>query len=85
MKIEGKGKFYYEKHLSYWGLKRIVRNFERIDYTERVIANPQFFHADYMIHEDTIKARLARFIVHYVYWLCPSYIWLLRKTAQSAW
>ena len=85
MKIEGKGKFYYEKHLSYWGLKRIVRNFERIDYTERVIANPQFFHADYMIQEDTIKARLARFIVHYVYWLCPSYIWLLRKTAQSVW
>ena len=83
IKVAGKGEFYQEKHLSYWGLKKIVRYFERIDYTEKIIANPQFFHADYMIQKDTVKARLARFIVQYVYWLCPGYIWLLRKPDES--
>jgi ubiquinone/menaquinone biosynthesis C-methylase UbiE len=79
LRVAGKGKYYHEKHLTYWGLKRIVRDFERIDYTERVIANPQFFHADYMIKHGTTKGKLAKFIARYAYWLCPSYIWLLKK------
>jgi 2-polyprenyl-3-methyl-5-hydroxy-6-metoxy-1,4-benzoquinol methylase len=79
LRVTGKGKYYYEKHLTYWRLKRIVRDFERIDYTERVIANPQFFHADYMIKHGTTKGKLAKFIVRYAYCLCPSYIWLLKK------
>ncbi len=83
LKIAGKGNFYYEKHLTYWGLKKIVRNFERIDYTERVIANPQFFHTDYMIEKKTKKARFAKFIFRYAYWLSPGYIWLLRKPSRS--
>lgn len=79
MRITGKGKFYYEKHLSYWGLKRLVRNFERIDYTKRIIENPELFYADYMIKHGTMKSAFARLIVNYAYWLCPSFIWLLRK------
>ncbi|MFA4907707.1 MAG: class I SAM-dependent methyltransferase, partial [archaeon] len=31
----GKGEQYYEKHLSYWGLKRLFRGFEIRDYTMR--------------------------------------------------
>jgi 2-polyprenyl-3-methyl-5-hydroxy-6-metoxy-1,4-benzoquinol methylase len=83
LKIAGKGDFYQEKHLSYWGLIKLVRNFELIDYTEKIFTNPQSFHADYMIQEGTVKARLARFIVQYFYLLCPGYIWLLRKPKES--
>jgi ubiquinone/menaquinone biosynthesis C-methylase UbiE len=85
MKIAGKGTFYYEKHLSYWGLKRLIRNFERIDYTKRIIENPELFYANYMIKHGTMKSAFARLIVNYAYWMCPSFIWLLRKTARSAW
>jgi len=85
MRITGKGKFYYEKHLSYWGLKRLIRNFERIDYTKRIIENPELFYADYMIKHGTMKSTFARLIVNYAYWICPSFIWLLRKTARSGW
>jgi len=81
MRITGKGKSYYEKHLTYWGLKRLIRNFERIDYTKRIIENPELFHAEYMIKHGTMKSTFARLIVNYVYWICPSFIWLLRKTA----
>ena len=81
MRITRKGKFYYEKHLSYWGLKRLIRNFEQIDYTKRIIENPELFHADYMIKRHTMKSALARLIANYAYWMCPSFIWLLRKAA----
>jgi ubiquinone/menaquinone biosynthesis C-methylase UbiE len=81
MRMTGKGKFYYEKHLSYWGLKRLIRNFELIDYTKRIIENPELFHADYMLKHGTMKSTFARLIVNYAYWICPSFIWLLRKAA----
>lgn len=85
MRLTGKGAFYYEKHLSYWGLKRLIRNFEWIDYTKRIIENPELFHASYMIKHGTMKFTLARLIVNYAYGLCPSFIWLLRKTPQPGW
>jgi SAM-dependent methyltransferase len=75
----GKGKFYYEKHLSYWGLRCLVRKFELIDYTRMLIENPQRFSADYLLEPDAIKTKLARWVVKYAYWLVPGYIWLLKK------
>lgn len=80
LKISGKGEVYHEKHLTYWGLKRLVHEFERIDYTEKIVADTEFFHTDYTIKPGTNRARLAKFIARYAYWLCPGYIWLLRKT-----
>jgi len=74
-----KSEFYYEKHLTYWGLKRLVCQFERIDYTKKIIQQPQCFEADYMLGPNTHKARFARLIIKHAYWLCPTYIWLLRK------
>lgn len=76
----GKGKFYYEKHLSYLGLRRLVSKFEVIDYTRTIIEDPHRFSAEYMIEIGTMKTRLARWIIKYAYWLCPSYIWLLKKS-----
>jgi 2-polyprenyl-3-methyl-5-hydroxy-6-metoxy-1,4-benzoquinol methylase len=80
LKVAGKGEFYHEKHLTCWGLKRLVHDFERIDYTGKIIADTQYFQAGYMIRSGTNKARLAKFIARYAYWLCPGYIWLLRKS-----
>ncbi|UCE55995.1 MAG: class I SAM-dependent methyltransferase [Desulfobacterales bacterium] len=74
-----KSKFYYEKHLTYWSLKRLVCKFERIDYTKKIIQQPESFEADYMLRPNTHKARLAQLIVKRAYWLCPTFIWLLRK------
>ena len=84
MKITGKGNFYYEKHLSYRGLKRLIRKFEWIDYTKKIIENPELFYADYMIKHGTKKSTMAKLIVNYAYWLCPSFIWLLRKADRVA-
>jgi ubiquinone/menaquinone biosynthesis C-methylase UbiE len=80
IRLAGRSKFYYEKHLSYWGLKKLVRHFEIIDYTRHLIEQPNSFGTDYMIQANSNKARLARFITKYAYWLCPTYVWLLRKS-----
>lgn len=79
VRIARKSKFYYEKHLTYWGLKRLVCKFERIDYTKKIIRHPDRFKASYMLKPNTRKTKLAQIIVNHAYGLCPTYIWLLRK------
>jgi 2-polyprenyl-3-methyl-5-hydroxy-6-metoxy-1,4-benzoquinol methylase len=76
----GKGSLYYEKHLSYWALRALVRKFVIIDYTRSIIENPNRFSADYMLKTGAMKTRLAKWIVKHAYWLCPGYIWLLKKS-----
>ena len=79
LRLAGKGKYYYEKHLSYWGLKSLVKRFEITDYTSKVINDPEKFDAVYMLEPGSIKHKFAQLIVNRLYWLCPGYIWLLKK------
>lgn len=77
-----KAAFYYEKHLSYWGLMHLTKSFYQIDFTRRVIANPEKFKAGYMLSHGSIKHKLAIVIADYLYWLVPGYIWLLKKPME---
>ena len=79
LKVTRKGWFYHEKHLTYWGLKRLVRRFDKIDYTKKIIADPAAFYADYMLPAGSAKAAIARLTARYAYWLLPTYIWMLQK------
>jgi len=79
LRLAGKGNYYYEKHLSYWGLKRLVTKFDVVDYTSKVINSPEDFAIDYMLQPGSRKHRFAQFIVRRLYWLCPGYLWLLKK------
>ena len=80
IRLAGKADFYHEKHLSYWGLKALVRDFKRSDYTVRLIEEPERFHTDYMLPPGSFKARAARIVAGWLYWALPGYIWLLGKT-----
>lgn len=79
LRISGKGSYYYEKHLSYWGLKRLVKDFSRVDYTLKLIENPKKFSIEYMIRPNSTKAKLAAVIAKNMIWLVPGYIWILVK------
>jgi SAM-dependent methyltransferase len=70
---------YYERHYTYWGLLRLVRHFRLCDYTVKIVQDPQKYAADYMIAPHTLKARLARFVLKFLYWMSPGYVWLLVK------
>ena len=83
LRITGKGSFYYERHASWWGLRSLVGKFERIDYSLRVAAHPAAFHAEYLIPAHGIRNAAARFVLRYLPWASPGYIWVLRKPAKD--
>ena len=79
LRILKRGKFYYENHLTYWGLKRLVSQFDVIDYTTRIVNDPWEYHATEMVKPNSFKQKVAIQVIRVAYWLCPTYIWLLRK------
>jgi ubiquinone/menaquinone biosynthesis C-methylase UbiE len=74
-----KNDFYYETFMTYWGLKKLVSKFEVTDYTKKIIQYPERFYANDMISSGSFKQKFALFILKYAYWICPTYIWILKK------
>lgn len=79
IRLAGKADTYYETLLTYWQLKRLTAAFERIDYTRKVVADPDAFAATDMIAGGSFKQRIALLLIEHAYWLCPDYLWVLRK------
>lgn len=79
MRAAGKGSHYYEELRTYFGLRRMTRAFERIDYTRRVVEDPVRFSAADQIRPGSLKQRLALLLIDGAYWLVPTYLWLLKK------
>jgi SAM-dependent methyltransferase len=79
VKMFNRADFYYENFLTYWQLKNLVSDFELIDYTTKIIAEPEKYCATDMIRAGSVKQRLSLFLLRYAYWLCPTYVWLLKK------
>lgn len=83
LRMMGRGKFYYEKHYSYWGLKSLVKGYLINDYTESLVAEPDKFGTSYMVSPGSIKQSVAKFMTKYFKWLVPGYIWVLQKPPAS--
>lgn len=83
IRLAGKARHYHEKHLSYWGLRKLVRNFSCQDYTRRLVTEPDKYHTAYLIRPGSLKAALARLLLRLAYWAFPGYIWVLRKDSHS--
>lgn len=81
VRAAGKAEGYYEKHYTYWGLKRLVARFALHDYTRAIIDDPVAFHADYMLPPGSRKVALAGLVARHLMWLVPGYIWILEKPA----
>lgn len=79
LRLLGRGKFYYETHLTYWGLKKLVKSFETVDYTKLILDKPEYYQATYMLPSGSMKQRIAQSFARFAYPLFPGYIWLLRK------
>ncbi len=83
LRLAGRGSHYYEEHRTLWGLRRLVAGFEVTDYTRRLIAEPERFGTDYMVPPGSTKQRLALAVTDTAMWLCPGYVWLLRRPARQ--
>jgi 2-polyprenyl-3-methyl-5-hydroxy-6-metoxy-1,4-benzoquinol methylase len=82
LRLLGRGSHYYETHFSYWGLRRLVTNFELEDYTMKVVVEPQKYFAEDMVPAGGAKQKLVLFALRTAYWICPTYLWVLRKSAN---
>jgi SAM-dependent methyltransferase len=81
MRAFGKGDSYYENLLWHWQLKRLVSDFEIHDYTKHVVARPEEFSATDVVRPGAISQKLGLFLLDRAYFLCPTYIWILKKKA----
>ncbi|MEW5837384.1 MAG: class I SAM-dependent methyltransferase [Pseudomonadota bacterium] len=79
IRMAGKASHYHELHFSYWGLRKLIKRFELVDYTVNMIEQPDKFGVAYMIPPGTRKQAIAKLVSKFAFWLVPSYIWLLRK------
>jgi len=71
--------YYYESLLPYGKLKKLVRDFEITDYTTRVIRDPVKYHATEMIKPDSLAQKIYLFLLNYMLWISPTYLWILQK------
>ena len=79
MRLAGKGRYYHEKHLGYWGLKKLVKNFKCTDYTTKLVIESHDYMTDYMIRPGSFKSKLASTLLKVAYWAFPGYVWVLEK------
>jgi 2-polyprenyl-3-methyl-5-hydroxy-6-metoxy-1,4-benzoquinol methylase len=79
VRISGKGEQYYVKFVTLKKLQDIVSHFDIIDYTKKIIAEPDKYAADDVIAVGTLKHKIAKIFSNKLYQFMPTYIWLLRK------
>jgi ubiquinone/menaquinone biosynthesis C-methylase UbiE len=80
LKVTKKGTTYYEKHLSYFKLKRLVYRFSINDYTVRILKEPDRFGAEDMISTDSIIRKIPSLVFVLLKPLIPTYIFILKKS-----
>lgn len=82
LRMLGRGDHYYERHMTWRQLRRLVARFEIEDITIRVLDDPARYEAGYLFSGR--KLALARLIRRAAYWAFPGYIWLLWKSPGKA-
>lgn len=78
IRMAGKADSYYETHYSLWGLKKLLRNFEVIDYTYRVLKDPARFYATDMLKPGSLAQKLILWSRPLTFWLVPTYLYILK-------
>lgn len=81
LRLAGRGEHYYENHLYCGGLRRLVADFEVVDYSRRIIEDPVRFCATELVQPGSLRQRVALALFDLAYWLCPTYVWVLVKPA----
>ncbi|MFT5728347.1 MAG: 2-polyprenyl-3-methyl-5-hydroxy-6-metoxy-1,4-benzoquinol methylase [Desulforhopalus sp.] len=81
VRLSGKGDYYHEKHYTRQTLKRLCSKFRIVDYTEKVIADPEKFSVAYMLKPGSLKWQVALAVARYAKWATPL-IWVLQKPSN---
>ncbi len=79
MRLSGRGGRYYEDLRTCFGLKALLKRFDVIDYTVKVLQDPKKYCATDVIKEGSLITRLPVFLYSLFYFAIPTYIWILKK------
>jgi len=82
MRLTGKGTYYYETLRTPWGIRQLIARFDVLDYTLRVIENPDRFHARDLLPCGSMLERIPQWLWRCLYWLLPSYIMILKQRSE---
>ncbi len=75
----GKGDIYYENLLTLPGLRKLTAAFECRDYTLEVIRDPVKYSATELVTPGSWAQKAALMLARTAYFICPTYIWILKK------
>ncbi|MBI5571802.1 MAG: methyltransferase domain-containing protein [Desulfomonile tiedjei] len=78
-RLFGKGDHYYETMLTLGKLRELAAGFECHDYTLKIMSEPVKYHATELLTPGSLKQGLALAVARLAYFLCPTYVWILRK------
>jgi len=78
LRLAGRGRVYQERHLTLWGLRRLLCRFQLHDYTRRVLAAPARFHAE-ELRARQLPPWVMSAATGLVYPLVPTYLWMLTR------
>lgn len=80
LRVMGRKKYFLANYKSYWGLRRLCRNFVIKDYTIKILKNPQKFHFKRLQKYTIITKFIPTTVLQAVEFIVPNYIWVLAKT-----
>jgi len=70
------------KTLNYWSLQKLVRDFEFVDYTVKILKNPEKYHATDIIGKNCILRFIPEAILNRLIFLAPSWVWILVNKSE---
>lgn len=82
MKITGKGECYSERPYSYTGIKKLLGDFEVIEYTERIVRDPVLYAATDILPPGSFKQWFAALLFKNAPYFFPGYVFVLRKSLR---
>lgn len=71
--------YYYERMLTYWGLKKLLRHFVIHDYTLALLKEPTKYHSLDVSREYSIIRWLPTWLIGLGRFFYPDYVWILTK------
>jgi SAM-dependent methyltransferase len=80
MRMAGKGDYYYENLRTYWGIMSLLGRFDVLDYTLKVIHEPDKYAAGDLLPQGGVLRNIPFFVWKIFYTLLPSYIFILKKS-----
>lgn len=78
LKLMGRKVKYDVYLLSLRNLRKLLKNFEMIDYTEKIIADPVAFEADDVLPPSSFLSRLPRWLFRIIFPILPAWVFVIR-------